>query len=204
MCLGWEDRPVVVERLARLIEDKEAFVRWNSALALGKIGHESGLKYLGKLVGDEHANVRFRATLALGLIGHENSIPVVEKMVYDTYEIGKHFVVRAFAAIALGMIPPQESSVRALAHLVQDEDPVVRWHVAVALGNVGLESGVEHLAKLIEDEIPFVRAHAAIALAQIGHESGMPYLERLTKDSTPRVAKIAQDSLELLRSLTSR
>ena len=99
---------------------------------------------------------------------------------------------------------PNESSVRALSTLIDDNDPVVRWHVAVALGNVGLATGVEHLPKLVEDQIPFVRAHTAIAFAQIAHPDGLPYLERLAGDSMPRVAGISGAALELCRDLCER
>lgn len=79
---------------------------------------------------------------------------------------------------------------------------MVRWHAAVALGDVGAKSGVQHLAKLIEDEIPFVRAHAAIALAQIGDAACLPYLERMAKEEgVPRVADICTDALNLCESI---
>ena len=71
--------------------------------------------------------------MALGLIGHANGIPLLEKLSQDGYLIGNHAVVRAFAALALGKIG-HENGVPLLAKLVKDDDPVVRWHVAVALG----------------------------------------------------------------------
>ena len=199
--LELKEREKIVGLLEPLTSDKEAFVRWNVAIAVGEIGHPRGIEVLGRLVGDPHANVRFRVALALGLISHEIGTPLLEKMIYDTYEIGGHLVVRAFAAIALGKIG-SESAVLPLAKLVEDEDPVVRWHAAVALGDAGAKSGVQHLAKLIEDEIPFVRAHAAIALAQIGDASGLPYLERMAKEeSVPRLADICTDALKLCESI---
>jgi HEAT repeat protein len=197
------ERARVVELIGSLVNDKGSFVRWNVATALGQVGHESGVKYLGELLGDEHANVRFRVAQALGQIGSEIGVPVLEKLAYDSYDIGGHYVVRAYAAAALGMIPC-EGSVRSLAALVQDKDPVVRWHAAVALGNLGFPSGVEHLAKLVEDDVPFVRAHTGIALAQIGDESGLPYLERLASDSVPRVAGISGAALELCKAICER
>ncbi len=60
-------------------------------------------------------------------------------------------------------------------------DPVVRWHTAVALGDIGHEGGIPYLAKLVKDPIPFVRAHVSIALAQIGHRDGLVHLGRLSR-----------------------
>jgi hypothetical protein len=35
-----------VQHLAKLVEDKDPAVRWNVAVALGDIGHNSGVQYL--------------------------------------------------------------------------------------------------------------------------------------------------------------
>lgn len=196
------DRARIVDPLGKVVSDKEPFVRWGVANALGELAHENGLTYLGGLLEDEHANVRFRVAQALGATGSEKGMPLLERLASDTYDIGGHYVVRAYAAVALGMIP-HERSVQVLAKLVEDKDPVVRWHVAVALGNIGLASGVEYLAKLINDPVPFVRAHTAIAFAQIGHPDGLPYLETLSKDSMPRVAGISGAALQTLKAITA-
>ena len=194
-----EERGGVVQTLGRLADDPEAFVRWNVAIALGQIGHESAVPALSKMAGDEHANVRYRAALALGLICHPSALSILEGLVDDTYQIGDHFVVRAFAALSLGQLG-DAGGVPALERLANDDDPVVRWHAAVALGDIGDRAGVEPLAKLVEDNIPFVRAHTAIALAQIGQAAGLPYLERLAEDSAPRVAAISGKALESLKT----
>ncbi len=202
--IPFEEREGIVKLLEPLAKDKEPYIRWNVAYTLGKIGHEAGVKILSSmLAADEHANVRFRVALSLASVGSDASVEILEKMTYDTYKIGEHAVVRAFAAIALGRFR-HESAVRALGRLVNEEDPVVRWHVAVALGDIGLSSGLEYLAKLENDPIPFVRAHTAIALAQIGDVQGRPILERLTRDATPRVAQIATQSLESFKEFETR
>ncbi len=198
--LPLDERAAAVHVLEQVVEDQEPFVRWNLAIALGEIGHERGILLLERLSGDEHANVRFRVALALALIGYERALATLEKFTTDSYKIGEHYPVRAFAALALGRFR-QEAAVRALAPLVDDGDPVVRWHAAVALGDTGLASGVDLLRKLVNDPIPFVRAHTAIALAQIGARAGLPLLERLAQDSMPRVAQISHAALALLRRI---
>lgn len=102
------------------------------------------------MIGDGQANVRFRVALALGLSGSERGIQALEKLASDEYTVGEHFVVKAFVAMALGKIG-HESGVKILARVVEDKDPVVRWHAAVALGDIGHESGLEHLSKLVSD-----------------------------------------------------
>ena len=134
-----DERQEIVALLSELASDSEPFVRWNVAIALGEIGHESGVEVLEKKVQDGHANVRFRVALALGLIGSKRGVAVLEKLLDDSYEIAGHFVVRDFVAMALGKIGDL-SGVSALAKLAGDEDGLVRWHAAVALGDIGHES----------------------------------------------------------------
>jgi len=202
--LPLQERKSVIGELGKLVSDPEAFVRWNLAEAFGKIGHPASIPYLEKLGRfDEHANVRLRVMYALGLIGHKDGVPILESTLQDHYQIvAGAYVVRQFAALALGMIHSEES-VKALEKFVEDSDPIVRWHTAVALGNIGLKSGIPHLGKLVDDPIPFTRAHTAIALAQIGDKSGRPYVERLTKDNVDKVARISKDALKLLGGINS-
>ena len=197
-----EQRQHYVESAGKLWDDKEPFIRWNVATALGQIGHENALPILEKMVNDQHANVKFRALLAFGLIGSPKAVPIIENLINDEYKIKDSYVVRQFVPIALGQIG-HESGVPVLAKLVEDTDPVVRWHVAVALGDIGHVSGVEILVKLLNDEIPFVRAHTAIALSEIGDKSGYPYFEQLIKDEVERVANISKASLETLNTVVT-
>jgi ferredoxin len=138
---------------------------------------------------------------ALATIGDaERARPTLERLAGDSYEVGDHRVVRAFASLAFGRLADRRGIGR-LTELAKDEDGVVRWHAAVALGDVGSAEGVAALIGLLGDAIPFCRAHAAIALAQIGDPAAIPALEKTTGDGVPRVAKIAQESLDALRAL---
>ena len=63
--LNAEDRKEVVKLLSSLAKDKEPFIRWNVAIALGKIGHKDAIPILEKMANDMHANVRFRVVRSL-------------------------------------------------------------------------------------------------------------------------------------------
>lgn len=202
------DDPSSLERLRALVDklvaDPSPFVRWNLAVALGETRRSEVVLWLERLAADEHANVRFRAALALGTIGDvERARPILDRLAKDTYEVGGHRVVRAFAALGFGRLGDARGTGQ-LAELAKDEDGVVRWHAAVALGDIRSPDGVPALVTLLGDAIPFVRAHAAIALAEIGDVAAIPALEKAAGDSVPRVAKIAQESLEALRALDCR
>ena len=111
--------------LGACVPDQEAFVRWNLAIAVGRLGHPKGLELLRQLAGDEHANVRWRVALSCGLIGSPDGLGILANLANDPYKIGEHFVVRAYVAQALGMIR-DPGGVNILSTLVADEDPVVR------------------------------------------------------------------------------
>lgn len=50
-------------------------------------------------------------------------------------------MVRAFAALALGLRSDSARPSRHSTRLARDVDPVVRWHTAVALGEIGHRTG---------------------------------------------------------------
>lgn len=55
-----------------------------------------------------------------------------------------------------------------LASLLNDKDPTIRYHVAVALASVGDSSSVAPLAPLLQDPVEAIRVAAAYALGQTG------------------------------------
>jgi HEAT repeat protein len=100
----------------------------------------------------------------------------------------------------LGKISRPEG-IPTLAKLAGDEDPVVRWHVAVALGDIGHPDGVAILLNLLKDSIPFVRGHAGIGLAQIGDQSALDELQAAARvEPHPKMKSVLEDAARLLES----
>ncbi len=192
------ERGRAVELLGRLVADEADYVRWNVALALGRLGDSLGLPHLRVLATDEHANVRLRVALAVGLIGDPSAVDILAGLSADTYRVGEAFPVRAYAALSLGLLG-EPGGLEALATLAEDANGEVRWHATVALGDLGDEQGVEALIARTEDDIAFVRAHAAIGLSEIGSPEGLDAVERLAaSDPVERVKKIAGKALSAL------
>ncbi|MEZ4730718.1 MAG: HEAT repeat domain-containing protein [Caldilineaceae bacterium] len=70
-----------------------------------------------------------------------------------------------------------------LAFLENEQDPVTRSDVALALGYVGGERSVERLIGLLKDKEPMVVMEAAAALGRIGNQAAVPPLiEALQSD----------------------
>ena len=95
------ERGRAIDLLGRLVADEAEYVRWNVALALGRLGDPQGLSHLRALAADEHANVRLRVALAVGLIGDPVGLDILAGFSEDPYQIGEAFPVRAYAALFL-------------------------------------------------------------------------------------------------------
>jgi len=200
--LGGEGEAVrgrAVDLLGRLVADEAEYVRWNVAVALGRLADPRGLRHLRTLAADEHANVRFRVALAVGLIGDPDGLDILIGLREDSYQLGGSFPVPAYVALALGLLG-EPRGLEALTALAGHSNGEVRWHATVALGDLSDEQGVEALIARTEDEISFVRAHAAIALSEVGSPNGLEAVERLaTSDPVDRVRNIAGNALKALR-----
>ncbi len=110
--------------LEKLVEDPYEIaghfvVRDFVAMALGKVGHPSGIPILATLAGDEDGIVRWHAAVALGDIGSESAIPYLAKLLDDPIPFN-----RAHAGIALVEIGHQDG-LSLLEKLTKDEVPRV-------------------------------------------------------------------------------
>jgi HEAT repeat protein len=174
-------------------------------MALGLLRDPAGLPALRTLAGDQHANTRLRVALAVALVGDPEGLDILAKLAGDPYLIGDARPVRAFAALALGVLG-DPGGVEALVSPAGDDDTEVRWHAAVALGDLREEAAVGALAARTDDgrENLFVRAHAALGLAAIGSRDGLVPLRRFASGDLPeteqgeRVRSIAQRALASL------
>lgn len=194
------ERGRAVELLGGLARDEADFVRWNVAMALGQLADPRALPHLRTLAIDQHANVRLRVALALGLIGEReagglDSLVILTQLARDPYKIGDAYPVRAFAALALGILG-EPGGADALVASTEDEDPEVRWHATVALGDLCEERALEALVERARDEVAFVRAHAVIALTELGSPEGLEVARRVAAaDEVERVRMIAGRAL---------
>ena len=180
--MGLAEKQEIVALLSDSASDSEPFVRWNLALALGAVGHESGVEVLEKMVQDPyeiagHLVVRDFVAMALGKIGDPSGVPALAKLADD--EDG---IVRWHAAVALGDIG-HESGIPYLAELLDDPIPFCRAHAGIALVEIGHKDGLPYLEKLTQDSMPRVAQIAREALASV--TKILDEKERASSGSTP-------------------
>jgi HEAT repeat protein len=102
--------------------------------------------------------------------------------------------IRAVAAqlIASSSLPVDS---KALIRTLDDSDPNVRRHCAVALGRMRAQDAIRPLFQLLQDSNWFVRAEAAAALGRIGDSRAAGWLLQLLNDSDAYVRLCASTAL---------
>jgi HEAT repeat protein len=163
----------------------------------------SALPGLLSLLRDDDRDVRARAAAGLGALGEQirRALPVLRAALKEAALGDDDEAVRAGAARALLQAGPQAASeVAALVDSLHDELDVVRFHAAVALGELG-RAGRPAVAALTHthlwDEDPAVRVAAAIALWKIDgrHAVVLAALVRALGEDNELVCWLAADCL---------
>ena len=92
--------------------------------------------------------------------------------------------VRTLTELATQLVPNDREQVVELVDVVaSDQQPFVRWNVAIAVGEIGHPKGVEVLGKLLGDPHANVRLRVALSLGLLGQEIGVPALEKMIYDT---------------------
>jgi HEAT repeat protein len=139
------------------------------------------------LLKDPDRNVRVRVLTALGNLGGQmrRVMPVLRAALKETALKDDDESVRTQAAHALLQVGPEpDSEVAGLTDSLQNELEVLRFHAAVALGDLG-RAAQPAVPPLIHtalwDEDPAVRMEAAVALWKIDPNKGPLVIAALIK-----------------------
>jgi len=155
------------------------------------------------LLKDPDRDVRVRVLTALGNLGGQahRVLPVLRAALKETAVQDDDESVRTYAAHALLKVGPEpDSDVTGLIDALQNELEVLRFHAAIALGNLGHDArpampALIHTA--LWDEDPAVRVEAAVALWKIDRTGPLviPALIKALADHNELICWIAADCL---------
>jgi HEAT repeat protein len=166
-----------VQYLLPLLNDKDEFVRRETAYALGLTRSRSATAALSeRLLNDKEDGVRGAAAVALGQIGDEAAV------------------------IALvGTLAP-ELSAPAKKKRKREPNAFVLRAAAVALGQIKSRAGTAALISALSNEkLPSdVRREAARSLGLIGDPAAVPALRAASTAADPYLAEIAHQALKKL------
>ena len=141
--------PEAIPALVGALEDEEACIRHDSAIALGYI---QDTRAAGSLIclleGDPEPSVREAAAGALWWIGSTEAIEPLVRVLARTDE---EPAVRGRAANALGHLPDGRA-LRALLSALDDPSAEIRYWSALALGEMGDGRAIPKLESLTDDD----------------------------------------------------
>jgi HEAT repeat protein len=164
--------------LLPLLQDKDEFVRRETAYALGETRSRAGLQALATaLAGDKEAGVRGAAAVALGQIGDELSVVPLTQ--------------------SLARRIPASGLLNRLRRSKREENEFVRRAAARALGQIGSRAAVPALTAALADERAGddVRREAARSLGLIGDPAAIAALRAVLTSRDPYLSRIAYEAL---------
>jgi HEAT repeat protein len=164
--------------LLPLLQDRDEFVRQETAYALGQTRSRTTVSALVAILGrDKKDSVRGAAAVALGQIGDESAVVTLAQL--------------------LGRRVPASGLINRVRRSKKDENEFVRRAAAHSLGQIGSRAAVPALtAVLLDERTPDdVRRESAISLGLIGDPSSVAAFRALLTARDPYLARIAYESL---------
>ena len=177
----------MLERLQKVLKDKNIRVREREAWALGEIRNSQAVEPLIQALKDEDSNVRQYAAWALGEIGSPQAVEELISALSD-----EHINVRGLAIGALGKIGSPEVVTRLISALNQEECSF-RWCAAQALGQIDTPEVLTALISALNHWKWTIRACAVEALGEIGNSEAVePLMDALDDESSEVRCRVAE------------
>lgn len=146
-------------------------------------------------MGNEDSNVKSSAEGYLSYMGQD----ALEHLYSARWSRNKD--VRARSASAIGNIASRlgiSTIIDVLCGFMKDEEDIVRWRAATALGDIGVGSSksIKTLLDSLNDSDLRVRQNALKSIGNIGDKDVIIPLIRAKKDNDSRIQEIAEGSLD--------
>lgn len=163
------------------LQDRDAFVRQETAYALGETRSRQAVPELVALLTKEKEDgVRGAVAVALGQIGDETAVVPLAEL--------------------LGRRVPASGIINRVRRKKKDENEFVRRAAAHSLGQIRSRAAVPALVAVLEDERApdDVRREAAISLGLIGDASASTALRAVLDSRDPYLSRAAHEALNRL------
>lgn len=174
--------------LLPLLQDRDEFVRQETAYALGETHSRMAVSSLVKILEREKKDgVRGAAAVALGQIGDEAAVISLAQLI--------------------GRRVPASGIINRVRRSKKDENEFVRRAAAHSLGQIRSRAAVPALSAAVTDERApdDVRREAASSLGLIGDPAALPALRAVLTARDPYLSRIASEAiLKIASSETSR
>lgn len=169
--------------LIPLLNDKDEFVRQETAYALGRTGSRSAVAPLiERLSTDKKNGVRGAAAVALGQLGDESAV----------------------VPLAMVLAPETTSPGNKKARSIRNKENVfILRATAASLGQIRSRAGLPALIATLEDEttVSDVRREAARSLGLIGDSAAEPALRKALMSADAHLGRAAFEALRRISNL---
>jgi HEAT repeat protein len=194
------DAVASVPALIKALGDSDSHVRTSAASSLGNIGWGAAVATPALLDSLKEADEELYQDVLIALVRigakHDKTVPLVVKRLNSTnVEIPRRFVMllnlKSVGADAAPAVP-------ALAGLLEDKSPHVRYCAYICLGEIGppAKAVVPALEKALNDKDWSNRVYAALALWRIAkHPEAMSFLARNLESDDSRAVRGALECL---------
>jgi len=191
--LGKYDNRWAVNALIKALDDKDTHVRRSSTASLGKIGNDKAIKQLVLLLGNEDSNIKITAEGYLSYMGEKTLDPLLNAQ----WSSNKN--IRALSASVLGKIGYRwrlSEIIDTLCECMNDDDDIVRWRAAAALGDMGVGSpkSIKTLLDSFNDPDIRVRRNAIKSIGFIGDKEALVPLIIAQKDDDLQIRENADEA----------
>ena len=174
-----------ITEIAKLLKDKDPYVRSYVVASLGNINIRDSAKLLlpeiKKLLTDDNPDVRTSAVYALREMGDEAIIPEIIKQLTDENQYFREFAVHYLGEMG----DAAKIAIPEIIKLLTDESGDVRGSAVSALGKMGdaAKIAIPEIKKLLTDDDPDVRESAVSALGKIGDAAkiAIPEIRKILK-----------------------
>jgi HEAT repeat protein len=172
---------MAMQKNIKALQDEDAGVRKEAAIALGEKGDQKAVEPLIEAMSDQDASVRVEVAIALGNSSDERTIKPLVDALNDKDDNVKESVVNA-------LVKTGEPAIESLVAVLNDNESSCRTKSAEVLGKIGDKRAIEPLIAVLKDEDNTLRVEAAIALGNIGKPAIESLIAELNnQDSDKRV-----------------
>lgn len=185
------------ETLVKRLEDQDATVRANAAVALWRIAkHPRAIPTLVEMARSGQGDAAYQGVVALGQLGPqaEAAAPVLAQLLRANEDVSRA------AGAALARIGPRVA-LATIKPLLRSSEETTRRRAVEVLERLGPD-GLRELTSLLRDSSPLVRKAAARALGRLGSsaQESLPALLDAVSDQSPEVRETAAEAIQRIRA----
>ncbi len=178
--------------LLKVLDAKDAGIRWRAIEALSKIGSPTARPAIEARLSDPDGDVRLFAIGALGVLGQKESVKPLKELLSGSATEIRMNTVRSLKKIG------GDEAVEAICEALADRNSNLRTMAVESLAELEAVKASKKIALLAKDQSPSVRSAVMRALGELAPDSSRGILETGKTDDNNWVRYEAERALKKL------